>query len=279
MKNKLKCEICDKICNNITHLSTHIRIYHKEIDNKNYYDTYFKIEGEDNCKNQKCSNKVKFNSLGRGYKNNNREVKFCSISCARSDNQTHEKQRRTCIEKYGDSNFRNPEKNKLTCIDRYGVENVLCKGTKFYNKRNQIVKSKYGVENIFQAEFVKERIRKTMKESGVWIDYQDDKFENYKEYYRIAWNYYKSIRNEFLDVWNGYDFYDGEYIKENFSKDSNDGDYPSIDHIISIKDCFLKGISPIEASNFNNLCVTKRRINAAKKNFTLEHFLQIKNPT
>ena len=53
------------------------------------------------------------------------------------------------------------EKAQKTNILKYGAENPLAKGTQPYNKRNETVKETYGVDNVFQAESVKEKISKT----------------------------------------------------------------------------------------------------------------------
>jgi hypothetical protein len=273
------CEICEKEVNDFKHLGVHIISKHTDISIKDYYDRFIKIEGQDVCKNEDCDKKVTFTTLGKGYLSKQNKKKFCSTSCARSSKEVQDKQRKTCMDKYGDSNFRNPDKNKETCIEKYGVENVLCKGTEIWEKRNKIVKEKYGVDNVFQSKIVKEKIEKTMKEKKIWIDYENPIYSNYKEYYRIAWNYYKSVKSVYLESWDGFDYYDNEYIKDNFDRDSNDGDYPSIDHKISIKKCYLLGKNPFEASDFENLCVTKRRLNSSKKNLEVDIFIKMKNLT
>ena len=51
-----------------------------------------------------------------------------------------------------------------TMLKKYGVPNVLCKGSKFYNKRNRTVQRKYGVSNVFQLESVKKKTKKTLYE-------------------------------------------------------------------------------------------------------------------
>lgn len=51
---------------------------------------------------------------------------------------------------------------KQIYIEKYGASNPLSKGTTAYYKRNQTVKSKYGVENVFQLEKVKDQANATM---------------------------------------------------------------------------------------------------------------------
>ena len=47
-----------------------------------------------------------------------------------------------------------------TCIKKYGKENVLSNGTSIHSKRNETVKTKYGVENVFAIEEIKNKINK-----------------------------------------------------------------------------------------------------------------------
>lgn len=59
---------------------------------------------------------------------------------------------------------RTREKYKETCKEKFGAENALSKNTTIYHKRNCTVKNKYGVDNIFQLETIKDQINKTMIE-------------------------------------------------------------------------------------------------------------------
>lgn len=47
-------------------------------------------------------------------------------------------------------------------LKKYGAINPLSKGTTAYYKRNQSIKDKYGVDNIFQLQEIKEKINNTM---------------------------------------------------------------------------------------------------------------------
>lgn len=51
-------------------------------------------------------------------------------------------------------------KNKYeqTCIKKYGKPNALCKGTKPFKKRNKTVKKMWGVDNVFQAQEIIDKI-------------------------------------------------------------------------------------------------------------------------
>ena len=53
------------------------------------------------------------------------------------------------------------KKIKQTCLKKYGDTNVLGKKSPVYLKRNQTVKEKYGVSNVFQLEEIKEKSKQT----------------------------------------------------------------------------------------------------------------------
>jgi len=83
---------------------------------------------------------------------------------------------------------------------------------------------------------------------------------------------YKKI---LLSNWNGFDFYDNEYIKENYNLNCNNKNYPTIDHKTSKSYGFLNDISPNIIGNINNLCITKRFINSNKNSKNCEEFQKI----
>ena len=100
---------------------------------------------------------------------------------------------------------------------------------------------------------------KTKQSLGLYLQDSDrDDFLNYK--LKIK-SYTNKNKKELYENWDGYDFYDNEYIKDN---NKNDRNYPTIDHKISVKYGFENNISPEEISKLSNLCITKRGINSSK---------------
>jgi len=65
---------------------------------------------------------------------------------------------------FSDSAKLSMSKRAATNIKRYGAENVLTKGTEKYTKRNNTVMSKYGVNNVFELQSVKDKSKITMVE-------------------------------------------------------------------------------------------------------------------
>lgn len=108
----------------------------------------------------------------------------CSSKCSNFKNK------KTCLEKYGDEKFFNFEKYKKTCLEKYGVDNAfkiidiinkidITKRNKYgpnlelvVNKMKETMFIKYGVDNISKLEEIKEIKRQTS-------------FSNYGYYYPI----------------------------------------------------------------------------------------------
>jgi len=84
----------------------------------------------------------------------------------------------------------------------------------------------------------------------------------YRKKVRNYTNIYKDL---LLFNWDGNDYYDNEYIKNNYDLKYWDKNYPTVDHKISIIYGFKNNILPSIIGNLNNLCLTKRCINSSKK--------------
>ena len=89
----------------------------------------------------------------------------------------------------------------------------------------------------------------------------DNSFKEYKNMVRKETYKYKK---ELLKNWNGFDFYDNEYIIEYYKLDRCDNRHPSIDHKISIKFGFDNKLAVEKIGHIDNLCITKRILNIKK---------------
>jgi len=158
------------------------------------------------------------------------------------------------------------KKVRLGTIEKYGVENTS-KLKSFQDKWKKTNLERYGFENTFQSEEAKIKIR----EKGGWLN--DDDLVGYIKYNRIVRRLTLRNRKNMLENWDGFDFYDGEYIRDNFNIDFNDPNYPCIDHKISIRNGYLDGISEEVLSSIDNLCFTKRFINSKKKTQNHKDFI------
>lgn len=92
-------------------------------------------------------------------------LKFCSCKCAQASQQTRDKYKKTCIEKYGVDNSTKSDtiqkKMKDTCLERYGATNVFASS---YGKEKirETNLSRYGVENPQQDKKIREKTEKTL---------------------------------------------------------------------------------------------------------------------
>lgn len=158
-------------------------------------------------------------------------------------------------------------------IKKYGVKTTLLHKETSDKIKNTMI-NKYGTDKYYEIRNGNGK-RKKLKFLNIEDKENDikDPSMKYKDIYDESYLLYRnevrrlSIKSskKLLDQWNGYDFYDNEFIKENFNLTHNDVKYPTIDHKISIYYGYNNQIPPSEISNISNLCVTKRCINSSKR--------------
>ena len=171
---------------------------------------------------------------------------------------------------------------KRTLKQKYGVENVSfipevkdkIRIKNIENSKERYIKikktnlEKYGVENTFQsAKLMKvSLIKRQIDESLLtpWLKYR-------KEIMKLTYRHKKIL----FGNWNGYDYYDNQYIKDNYNLHYCHPDYPTIDHKISIRYGFDNNISVDEISDITNLCITKKRINTSKSTRNENEFINL----
>ena len=100
------------------------------------------------------------------------------------------------------------------------------------------------------------------------LDIDDIFLSEFKIYKRKVRVLTRKNRETLIGIWNGTDYYDGEYIKDNFDLEYINPQYPTIDHKISIFDGFKEGFTAEEISSLDNLCFTKRSINSSKNSLS-----------
>lgn len=163
----------------------------------------------------------------------------------------------------------NTEKRKNTCLKKYGINNVA-NSSEIKNKTKKSCMKKYGVEYYFQSNKFKNENREKFISMG--FNVRSTSLEDWLRYQRFcmaeSYKNYKKLKEE----WNGYDYYDNSYIKDNYKLHPNDSKYPTVDHKISIVYGFINNISPEYIFSINNLCITKRSINSMKRHLTENEF-------
>lgn len=155
------CKICERKCNGLVGLSSHITKSHTDVTIRNYYDSYIKKSDEGICLN--CKGPVNFISM-KGYS------KYCGYKCSNSHKEKIEKMNHTNEERYGGTGFKSAmlrEKNKQTMIQNLGVE---------YASQSPVVQKKskitwlrtLGVDNPSKSENIKKQKEETtLKNLGV----------------------------------------------------------------------------------------------------------------
>ena len=195
------------------------------------------------------------------------------------------------------------QKAALTSIERYGVDNYS-KTKEWRSRFEKTNLEKYGHKtNLLNPEYqelIKDKLiekygtvehwtirkkRKKFSMNGIVQDLINDTINFSEDFYNdeiVKMNYHR-YRNEcrklskrnyknLINNWDGYDYYDGDYIKENTNLEFNDPNYPTIDHKNSIYWGFINGKEPSEIANLSNLCITKRWINSKKREIIEENF-------
>jgi len=209
--------------------------------------------------------------FGCDYASQNEEIKQkiedtfmrnYGIKTSLLDPTTIEKIKETNIEKYGvDNVFKDRKFKEDIMLEKYGVEYAF-ELEEFKEKYKRTCMENFGVENSQQNKEVREKMKQTRLERGSY--HTEESRTEYKNY----WLKVKRITNKnkkyLFENWDGTDYYDGEYIKDNFLLESGNKEYPTIDHKTSVSYGFKNNISPKEIGNIKNLCITKRSINSSK---------------
>ena len=176
------------------------------------------------------------------------------------------KKKKRILENYGVENYTQTDefksKSKKTCQLKYNKD--FYQSTEEYkNQVKQTCQSKYGVNNYAKTPECQEKMKKTRIVNKNQIgEVHKREFDIYREKIRSETKKNKSILYE---QWNGYDYYDGQYIKDNLELHYNHKNYPTIDHIISIYKGFINKLTIEEISCISYLCITKRNINSKKR--------------
>lgn len=124
------CKICNEIFNNGMELARHIKRKHN-MSNIEYYDRFYKKEGDGFCK--ECGKPTKFYNINKGY------ASFCNNTCSNTYRYKHE-----------DAN------HKETCIicnkQFIGIPNVASKALVFHIKNEHQLSSKEYYDKFIRKE-------------------------------------------------------------------------------------------------------------------------------
>jgi hypothetical protein len=181
--------------------------------------------------------------------------------------------KKTCIKNFGfEYYFQSNQfkiKNKKDCLEKYGVEHFV-QTEEFKEKYKKHCLEKFGVDNYFKFDIFKLELRENLIKNGRNVC--SDNILDFSRYKASCTNAIQRIKKEFLINWDGYDYYDNEYIKDNYNLSQKNRLYPTIDHKNSVMYGFLNNIPVEEISKIENLCITKRYINSKKRELIEEEF-------
>jgi len=161
------------------------------------------------------------------------------------------------------------EKIKITNNKKYGCDSPL-QNNKILQKFIETNNKKYGGNSSSNSQKVLDKQRKTRIKNKIEIP-SDIPIGEFKKYRNRVDTFTNKNKKELFNSWNGYDFYDGEYIKDNLKLHFNGKNYPTIEHKTSVFYGFMNKISEEEISKLENLAITKKSINSSRgnKNFDL----------
>ncbi len=183
----------------INHARTNKNWINKHLDIKNYLYTRFSDTAEDTSAGEivyRILHKIEIHPVCKicgkpvVYDKTQGYPIYCCKKCRYSDKDILEKQRNTCIKKYGVSSYSKSKeyvnKCKNTCLERYGVSSYTktkdCKdkiaktnldkygnicslhGSEIEEEVKKTNLEKYGAENVFASDEIKEKIKQTNKE-------------------------------------------------------------------------------------------------------------------
>lgn len=197
----------------------------------------------------------------------NKSKKTClekyGVNSPTKTNEHKEKLKKIYLVKYGVDNPSKSkeikEKRKNTMIERYGVEYYVLSDD-FLEKSQETSIKNFGTKHPNQSNIIKQRKIDYRKENGLYVETNE-----FKLYHNKIDCETRKYKKELFDCWNGLDFYDDKYIKDNlFLFEGTHALYPTIDHKISIKYGFMNNIEPEIIGNINNLCITTRSNNSSK---------------
>jgi hypothetical protein len=195
------------------------------------------------------------------------ELYYCQ-SCVKSEKTTHTVKKKYGVSNPSQSNIIKKKKEK-TNLKNWGVINVF-QNNIIKNKICETNVKKYGFNHPNKSEIIKSKSLLTRIKNGKQI--RPEYYTDYCLYRKNVLCVTRKYEKELFENWNGFDYYDNEYIKNYINLNSNNPNYPTIDHKISVFDGFNKNIDYNIIGNIDNLCLTKRSINSSKMNKSYDKF-------
>lgn len=106
----------------------------------------------------------------------------------------------------------------------------------------------------------------TKRKKGLIRQWSDEQNIDWTKYWKVCNYHTKQMRKQLFDIWDGYDYYTGLYIKNNINLPYYHKDYPTLDHKKPRSQCFKEGLTVRQACDIKNLVWTTRSNNSKKYN-------------
>jgi hypothetical protein len=120
------------------------------------------------------------------------------------------------------------------------------------------------LESISNSNLTPDQV--VISSSGANISTVLSKYREKMKITHVETELFGQIRQKMLENWDGFDYIDGEYIKDNLKLHYTDTNYPTLDHVKPRSVCFKEGLTPEETTKPENLKWTKRVNNSSKSN-------------
>lgn len=283
---KYYCVICNNVKRKITNNKKYgcDNVFQNEEIKKKRKNTMIKKYGNEHALNitefKEKTKKTNLEKFGTEYASQNENIKQkiedtflrnYGVKTSLLNPDTIEKIKKTNIKLYGADNvFKLRKYKEEKMLEKYGVESPFkIKGMQKKIKENNI--KKYGYECPMKNEKIKEKAKQERLKNGSYLT--EDQRTEYRNYWLKVKRETNKHKKELFEKWNGLDYYDDEYIKNNFLLQSGNKNYPTIDHKTSVSYGFKNNISPKVIGNINNLCITKRTINSSKNSKNEKNYL------
>lgn len=202
---------------------------------------------------------LKFRGIKEGYALN------CSYKCSANNPITRERNKETCITKYGTEHVSQSPKFrdqvKQTCMEKYGTDNVF-KVEEIKNKQIQTVVDKYGVTNVSKNPEILKKINDVHVAQG---RRRADHLRSSLEKYRLA---VKSITAR--------SYHDYYYVINPDNLPRSRFEY-HVDHIYSVEEGFKNNVPAEIIGHYTNLRMMWHLDNCRKNtkcHITLEQLME-----
>jgi hypothetical protein len=230
--------------------------YKRYLKNTSVVDRY-------SCNNKECSNqKIKDVCQEKYGVDNPFQAEFVK-----------EKGKETLKEKWGVEHqmYVDEVKNKIkeTCLEKYGVDSYT-KTEEYLEKTKKTNLEKYGV--VHESKTIEGQLKRKITRIKKGKQLPDEQLSDYRKYRLKVNRILQRNKNKILQNWDGYDYYDDEYIKDNFKLDKKHRFYPHFDHKISVIYGFRNNIDHKIIGSINNICITKQYLNCLKREMNENEF-------